>query len=107
MSREEGLACIPISAPWLSAFLEVAYVYVSYCLLRSGRCVGHHAPRIRLGDLYAFIALSLQSHRHLRISIIDSIVGEFAAVLRTCSFVIRFSATSHIAHPHILRRQPG
>jgi hypothetical protein len=31
-------------------------------------------------------------------SIIESIVGEFATVLLTCSFVIRFSATSHIVH---------
>ena len=37
-----------------------------------GRGVGHHAPSIRLGDLDFSIALSLESHRHLRISIIDS-----------------------------------
>jgi hypothetical protein len=52
------------------------------------------------------LVLSLESHRHLRISIIESIVGEFATVLLTCSLVIRFSATSHVVHPHILRRQP-
>jgi hypothetical protein len=74
--------------------------------LPAGRGVGHYAPSTRLGDHDSFIALSLESHRHLRISIIESIVGEFATVLLTCSFVIRFSATSHIVHPHILRRQP-
>jgi hypothetical protein len=55
--------------------------------LPAGR--GHNAPSIRLGDLDSFIALlSLESHRHLRISIIESIVGEFASFLLTCSFVI-------------------
>jgi hypothetical protein len=49
---------------------------------------GHHAPDIRLGDLDAFIKLSLQSHRHLRTYIIDSTVGEFATVLLTRSFVM-------------------
>jgi hypothetical protein len=50
------------------------------------------------------IKLSLESHRHLSINV--SIVGEFATILLTCSFLIRFSATSHIVSPHILRRQP-
>jgi hypothetical protein len=58
----------------------------------TGRRVGHHAPSIR--DLDAFITLSLQSHRYHRISINDSIVGEFATVLLICSFLIRFSFTS-------------
>jgi hypothetical protein len=53
--------------------------------LPAGRGVGEHAPSIRLGDRAFFIALSFESHRHLRISIIESIVGEFAP---TCSFVI-------------------
>jgi hypothetical protein len=44
----------------------------------------------------------LESHRHLRTSIIDSIVGEFPAVILTVSFVIRCSATSHIVKRHIL-----
>jgi hypothetical protein len=74
--------------------------------LPTGRGVGHHAPSISLGDLDAFITLSLQSHRHLRIPIIDSIVVEFATLLLARSCLIRFSATSHIVHPHILRRQP-
>jgi hypothetical protein len=47
-----------------------------------------HAPSIRLGDVDSSIvaALSLESHRHLRTSIIDSIVGEFPAVILTVSF---------------------
>jgi hypothetical protein len=48
-----------------------------------GRGVGQHAPSIRLGDLDSSITLILESHRHLRTSIIDSIVGEFPAVLLT------------------------
>jgi hypothetical protein len=52
-----------------------------------------HAPRIRLGDLDCFITLSLESHRHLRVSINESIVGESATIPLTCSFLIRFSAT--------------
>jgi hypothetical protein len=43
-------------------------------------------------DLDSSIALSLESHRHLRVSINVSIVGEFATIPLTCSFVIRFSA---------------
>jgi hypothetical protein len=63
------------------------------CGLSVCRGVGHHGPRIRLGDLDVSIArLSLESHRHLRISIIDSIVGEFPAVLLVFSSVIRFTA---------------
>jgi hypothetical protein len=50
------------------------------CDLPIGRGVGQHAPSIRLGDLDSSIALSLDSHRHLRTSIIDSIVREFAAL---------------------------
>jgi hypothetical protein len=61
-----------------------------------GRGVRQHAPSIRLGDPDAFIALSLESHRHLRISIIDAIVGEFPAVLLVFSFVIPF--LRHIPH---------
>jgi hypothetical protein len=60
---------------------------------------------IRLGDLDSSIALSLESHPHLRTSIINFIVGEFPAVILTVSFVIRCSATSHIIKWHILRRQ--
>jgi hypothetical protein len=63
------------------------------CGLPVGRGVGHHAPStIRLGDLDSSTTLSLESHRHLRTSIIDSsIVGEFAAVLNLAfSFVICF-----------------
>jgi hypothetical protein len=52
------------------------------------RGVGHHAPSIFLGDLDFSIALSLESHRHLRISIIESIVGEFPAVLLVSSLSI-------------------
>jgi hypothetical protein len=71
------------------------------CGLPVGRGVGHHhAPSIRLGDLDFSITLSLESHRHLRTSIIDSIVEDFAAVLLTVSFVIRFSALSHIVQLH-------
>jgi hypothetical protein len=78
------------------------------CGLPTARGVEHHAPSIRLGDLDSLIALSLESHRHLRISIIDSIVGEFPAVLLVPSFVIRLSVMPHIVHvvhPHILRRE--
>jgi hypothetical protein len=54
-------------------------------LLRHGLLVrhdvGHHAPNIRLRDLDSSIALSLESHRHLRISTIDSIVAEFPAAI--------------------------
>jgi hypothetical protein len=66
------------------------------CGVPDGRAVGHHAPSIRLEDLDFSITLSLESHRHLRTSIIDSIVGEVAAVLLAISFVIRFSAISRI-----------
>jgi hypothetical protein len=73
------------------------------CGLPIGRGVGHHAASIRLGDLDFSIALSLESHRQLRTSIIDSIVAEFpAALLTTCLFVIRFLCyIPHrpIAHP--------
>jgi hypothetical protein len=48
------------------------------------RGVGQHAPSIRLGDLVFSIALSLDSRRNLRTSIIDSIVGEFPAALLNC-----------------------
>jgi hypothetical protein len=58
------------------------------CDLPVGRGVGHHAPSIRLGDLHFSSTLSLESHQHLRPSIIDSIMGEFAAVLLAISFVI-------------------
>jgi hypothetical protein len=75
------------------------------CGLPVGRSVGHHAPSIRLRDLDFSIMLSLESHRHLRTSIIDSIVGGVAALLLTFSFVIRFSFISHIVQLHILRRQ--
>jgi hypothetical protein len=47
--------------------------------LHTGRGVGHHAPSISLRDLGVFIKLSLQSHRHLRTFIIDSIVGEICS----------------------------
>jgi hypothetical protein len=66
------------------------------CGLPPTRGVGHHAPTIRLGDLDSSIALSLESHPHLRISIIDSIVGEFPAVLLVSSLVIRLSAMSQV-----------
>jgi hypothetical protein len=75
------------------------------CGLPVGCGVGHHEPSIRLGDLDFSITLNLGSHRHLRTSIIDSIVGEFAAVLLAFSFVICFSAISHIVGLHILWRQ--
>jgi hypothetical protein len=74
-------------------------------LPNDARGVEHHAPSIRLGDLGSSIALSLESHRHLRISIIDSIAGELPAVLLVSSVVIRLSAMSHIVHLHILRRR--
>jgi hypothetical protein len=73
------------------------------CGLPACHGVGHHAAlSIRLEDLDFSVTLSLESHRHLRTSIIDSIVGEFSAALLTCSFVIRFSAISKIVHlqPH-------
>jgi hypothetical protein len=65
------------------------------------RGVGHHAPSILLGDLdFSIALLSLESHWHLCISIIDSIVGKFPAVLLVSLFVIRFSFNvSHIVHP--------
>jgi hypothetical protein len=44
----------------------------------------------------------LESHRHLRVSINESIVGESATILLTCSFLIRFSATSHIVNPQVI-----
>jgi hypothetical protein len=47
------------------------------------RGVGHHAPRIFLGDLDFSIALSLESHRHLRISMLNVIL--FIFVLAACS----------------------
>jgi hypothetical protein len=76
------------------------------CGLPVGRGVRHHAaPIVLLGDLDFSITVSLESHRHLRTSIIDSIVGKFAAVLLTFSFVIRFSFISLIVQLHILRRQ--
>jgi hypothetical protein len=56
------------------------------CGLPTARGVGHHAPSIRLGDLDSSIALSLESHGHLLISIIDSFGGEFPAVLLVSSF---------------------
>jgi hypothetical protein len=56
--------------------------YINYNL-PVDRGVGHHAPSIRLGDFDFSIMLSLESHRHLRTSIIDSIVGELVAVLLT------------------------
>jgi hypothetical protein len=75
--------------------------------LPTDRDVVHHAPSSRLGDLDCFIRLSLEeSYRHLRVSINESIVGEFATIPLTCSFLIRFSATFHIVNPHILRRHP-
>jgi hypothetical protein len=77
---------------------NVGVAYGRCCGLRVCRGVGHHATSIRLPDLEFSIALSLESHRHLRISIIDSIVGEFPAVLLVSSFVIRFSFISHIVH---------
>jgi hypothetical protein len=57
-------------------------------------------------DILTFPLLRLESHRHLRTSIINSIVGEFEALLLTFLFVIRFSAVSHTVHLHILLRQP-
>jgi hypothetical protein len=59
--------------------------------------VGHHAPSILLGDLDSFIALSLESHRYLRISIIDSIVGDFPAV-RSSSLFVRDPFLLYIPH---------
>jgi hypothetical protein len=56
-------------------------------------CCGFPVGR-RLGDLD--FSISLESHRHLRTSIIDSIEGEFAAALLTFSFVILFSAISMV-----------
>jgi hypothetical protein len=53
------------------------------CGLLVGRRVRHHAPSIRLGDLDFSSTLNLESHRQFRTNIIDSIVGEFAAVLLT------------------------
>jgi hypothetical protein len=38
------------------------------CGLPVGRDVGHHAPSIRLGHLDFSIALSFESHRHIRIT---------------------------------------
>jgi hypothetical protein len=58
----------------------------------AGRDVVQHAPSIRLGVLDSFIALSFESYLHLRVSINESIVAEFATVLLTCSCGIRFSA---------------
>jgi hypothetical protein len=74
------------------------------CGLPIGHGPEHHAPSIRVGDLDFSITLSLESHRQFLTFIIDSIVAEFAAVLLT-SFVICFSAISHIVKLHILRRQ--
>jgi hypothetical protein len=91
---------------WATAI--VASVSVSCLLLvfDSISCVGS-TPRIRLGDLDCrCITLSLESHRHLRVSINESVMGESATIPLTCSFLIRFSATSHIVNPHILRRNP-
>jgi hypothetical protein len=100
--------------PWLPVFFFETKLFrvamqarrmVCCCGLLVGHGVGHYAPSIHLEDLDFSIALSLESHRHLRISIIDSIVGEFSAVLLTFSFVIRFYAISHIVHLQLLRRQ--
>jgi hypothetical protein len=64
---------------------ESGIIGVASGLLRfpydTSRVVGHHAASIRLGDLDISIALTLESHRSLRTSIIDSIVGEFPAAL--------------------------
>jgi hypothetical protein len=118
MSRAGGLACTPLSAPSRQADLSLAtaihslncpfspskpsflrvpmYACRIVCWgLPTGRGIGHHASSLSLVYLDAFIMPSLQSHRHLCMSIIDSIVDEFAAVLLTRSFLIRFSATSH------------
>jgi hypothetical protein len=94
-----------LSCPFLfkAELLEGTYV-VSYGLLRSPYWSCRRTPCAKHspGDLDSSIALSLESHRHLRVSINVSIVGEFATIPLTCSFVIRFSATSHIVSPHIL-----
>jgi hypothetical protein len=47
-----------------------------FCGLPACLEYGHHAPSIRLGDLDSSIALSLEIHRHLRASVIDSIMGD-------------------------------
>jgi hypothetical protein len=95
-----------LSCPFSSkpSFLRYVCKRVVWSAEVSLLAVVHHAPSIRLGDLDSSIAL--ESHRHLRVSINVSIVGEFATIPLTCSFVIRFSATSHIVSPHILRRHP-
>jgi hypothetical protein len=66
------------------------------CGLPVGRGVGHHARSIHLGDLDFSTALSLESHRHLHISIIDSIVGEVPTVLLT--FFVRDPFLRYIPH---------
>jgi hypothetical protein len=88
------------------AELEGNYVSVSYGLLRSPYWSCRRTPCAKHspGDLDS--SIEFESHRHLRVSINVSIVGEFATIPLTCSFVIRFSATSHIVSPHILRRHP-
>jgi hypothetical protein len=72
------------------------------CGFPGSRAVGHHAPSIRLGDRDCN-TLRLESHRHLRISTIASIVGEFATSIRlTCSFMIHLSCyipNRQIPHP--------
>jgi hypothetical protein len=60
------------------------------------RGVGHHAPSIFLGNLDFSIALSLESHRHLRISIIDSIVGEFPAVRVPSTYCTGFMRSTRL-----------
>jgi hypothetical protein len=58
------------------------------CGLPVERGVGHHAPSIRLGNLDFSITLSLESHRHLRTTIIDSIF-------------VRDPFLSYIPHRHV------
>jgi hypothetical protein len=48
----------------------------------------HHAPSIRLRDLDSFITLSLESHRHLRLSIPIMVEGG-------CIFPLRMSYFDH------------
>jgi hypothetical protein len=99
-----------LSCPFSSSISSVLRVVTEAwrlvcCCLPACLEYGHHAPSIRLGDLDSSIALSLEIHRHLRTSVIDSIVGEFPEVILTVSFMTRCSATSPIGKWHILRRE--
>jgi hypothetical protein len=112
MSPEEVLACIQPSVP---IDLSLATVIPLPFLFQSQACrmvwlgspywsaVVHHAPSIRLGDL-DFHCTEFESHRHLRVSINVSIVGEFATIPLT--LFVRDPFLCYIPHRRTSWRHP-